>query len=154
MSFFKNLVVWLFISSFSLETYGALPLSDGSGNKLPSLSSMLKQVNPAVVNIATFSTNNQSQNPLMNDPFFRKFFNQRGRNMPEMQKPRKRRQSAGSGVIVDAADGIIMTNYHVVKSSDEVRVSLVDGREFTAEIKGVDPELDIAILKVDAKNLS
>ena len=68
--------------------------------------------------------------------------------------PRKRRQSAGSGVIVDAADGIIMTNYHVVKSSDEVRVSLVDGREFTAEIKGVDPELDIAILKVDAKNLS
>ena len=74
--------------------------------------------------------------------------------MPEMQKPRKRRQSAGSGVIVDAADGIIMTNYHVVKSSDEVRVSLVDGREFTAEIKGVDPELDIAILKVDAKNLS
>jgi Do/DeqQ family serine protease len=74
--------------------------------------------------------------------------------MPEIQKPRKRRQSAGSGVIVDAADGIIMTNYHVIKSSDEVRVSLVDGREFTAEIKGVDPELDIAILKVDAKNLS
>ena len=154
MSLLKNLVFLLFICSFSLKTYGALPLSDDSGNKLPSLSSMLKKVNPAVVNIATFSTNNQAQNPLMNDPFFRKFFNQRGRNMPEMQKPRKRRQSAGSGVIVDAADGIIMTNYHVVKSSDEVRVSLVDGREFTAEIKGVDPELDIAILKVDAKNLS
>ena len=154
MSLLKKLVFLLFVCSFSLETYGALPLSDDSGNKLPSLSSMLKKVNPAVVNIATFSTNNQAQNPLMNDPFFRKFFNQRGRNMPEMQKPRKRRQSAGSGVIVDAADGIIMTNYHVVKSSDEVRVSLVDGREFTAEIKGVDPELDIAILKVDAKNLS
>jgi S1-C subfamily serine protease len=115
---------------------------------------MLKEVNPAVVNIATFSTNNQSQNPLMNDPFFRKFFNQRGRNMPEMHQPGKNSDGAGSGVVGGATKGIIMTNYHVVKSSDEVRVSLVDGREFTAEIKGVDPELDIAILKVDAKNLS
>jgi len=73
---------------------------------------------------------------------------------PESQAPRKRRQSAGSGVIVDAAKGIIMTNHHVIKNSDEVRVSLTDGREFTAEIKGVDPELDIAILHIDAKNLA
>jgi len=142
------------VCSFSITTQAALPLSDDSGNKLPSLSSMLKKVNPAVVNIATFSTNSQAQNPLMNDPFFRRFFDQRGGSMPEMKKPRKRRQSAGSGVIVDAKKGIIMTNYHVVKNSDEVRVSLIDGREFTAEIKGVDPELDIAILKVDAKNIS
>tara|TARA_B110000483_G_scaffold107768_1_gene131428 strand:- start:2721 stop:4085 length:1365 start_codon:yes stop_codon:yes gene_type:complete len=153
MSLFKGLIFFLSVCSFSITTQAALPLSDDSGNKLPSLSSMLKKVNPAVVNIATFSTNNQAQNPLMNDPFFRRFFNQRGRNMPEMKQPRKRRQSAGSGVIVDAKKGIIMTNYHVVKNSDEVRVSLVDGREFTAKIKGVDPELDIAILKVDAKNL-
>lgn len=154
MSLLKGLIFSLSITCFFSETYAALPLSDSSGNRLPSLSSMLKEVNPAVVNIATFSKNNQAQNPLMNDPFFRRFFNGRNQNIPESQKPRKRRQSAGSGVIVDAKNGIIMTNYHVIKNSDEVRVSLIDGREFTAEIKGVDPDLDIAILKVDAKNLA
>ncbi|MFT7267217.1 MAG: Do/DeqQ family serine protease [Porticoccus sp.] len=155
MSQLKRLAFFLFIVCFFSAAHAAFPLSDASGNKLPSLSSMLKQVNPAVVNIATFSTNNQAQNPLMNDPFFKRFFQNRpGQNRPESQAPRKRRQSAGSGVIVDAAKGIIVTNHHVIKNSDEVRVSLVDGREFTAEIKGVDPELDIAILHIDAKNLA
>ena len=154
MSLLKGLIFSLCVTCFCAETYAALPLSDSSGNRLPSLSSMLKEVNPAVVNIATFSTNNQSQNPLMNDPFFKRFFNGRNQNIPESKKPRKRRQSAGSGVIVDAKNGIIMTNYHVIKNSDEVRVSLIDGREFTAEIKGVDPDLDIAILKVNAENLA
>ncbi|MEJ6706820.1 MAG: Do family serine endopeptidase, partial [Porticoccus sp.] len=141
---------------FFSAAHAGFPLSDASGNKLPSLSPMLKQVNPAVVNIATFSTNSQAQNPLMNDPFFKRFFQSRPgqKRRPESQAPRKRRQSAGSGVIVDAAKGIIMTNHHVIKNSDEVRVSLTDGREFTAEIKGVDPELDIAILHIDAKNLA
>ncbi len=134
-------------------TQAGLPLADASGNKLPSLSPMLKQVNPAVVNISTFSTR-EAQNPLLNDPFFRRFFNVPDQEQFQQREPKKREQSAGSGVIVDAKKGIVITNYHVIKGADEVQVSLVDGRAFTAEVKGADPELDIAILKVDAKNLA
>ncbi|TAJ94514.1 MAG: Do family serine endopeptidase [Gammaproteobacteria bacterium] len=135
----------------SVLSHAALPLADSQGRELPSLSPMLKQVNPAVVNIATYSTR-QAYNPLLNDPFFRRFF-----NIPEeefQQQPQKRQQSAGSGVIVDAEKGIIITNVHVIKDADEVQVSLNDGRSFTAKIKGTDPELDIAILEIDADNLS
>ncbi len=138
---------------FIASSQAALPLHDSSGQALPSLSPMLKQVNPAVVNIATFSTQQQANNPLLNDPFFRHFFNiPEGRQSPQ-QAPKKRQQSAGSGVIIDAADGIVMTNYHVIKGADEVQVSLEDGRSFTAEVKGADPELDIAILQIKANDL-
>ncbi|MEH6617847.1 MAG: DegQ family serine endoprotease [Porticoccus sp.] len=147
---------WLFVVSmccFTVVAQASLPLSDGEGNKLPSLSPMLKQVNPAVVNIATFSKQ-QAQNPLLNDPFFRRFFNVPDQQRMPKQAPKKRQQSAGSGVIVDAINGIVMTNSHVIDGADEVQVSLADGRSFSAEVKGSDPELDIAILQIDAKDLS
>ncbi len=147
---------WLFAVSmlcFAAVVQAALPLSDGDGNKLPSLSPMLKQVNPAVVNIATFSKQ-QSQNPLLNDPFFRRFFNVPDQQQMPRQAPKRRQQSAGSGVIVDAQNGIVMTNSHVIDGADEVQISLADGRTFTAEVKGSDPELDIAILQIDAEDLS
>ena len=131
--------------------HATLPAYDSSGRALPSLSPMLKQVNPAVVNIATFSKK-QSYNPLLNDPFFRRFFNLPD-EQPREQAPTKRQQSAGSGVIVDAKKGLVITNYHVIKGADEVQVSLEDGRVFTADIEGSDPDLDIAILKIKAKNL-
>jgi len=133
----------------------ALPLQDSSGNRLPTLAPMLKAVNPAVVNISTYSTQTQNYNPLLNDPFFRHFF-----NIPEeqyrrqQQAPQKRQQSAGSGVIVDAEDGIVMTNFHVIKGADEVQVSLIDGRTFVAEVKGTDPDLDIAVLQIDGDDLA
>lgn len=142
---------WLAIFSifYIAAAHGSLPLEDGQGNKLPSLSPMLKNVSPAVVNIATFSTQ-QIYNPLLNDPFFRRFF-----DIPDQpQAPQRRQRSAGSGVIVSADDGIVITNYHVVKGADEVKVSLMDGREFTADVKGTDPELDIAVLEIDASNLA
>ena len=130
----------------------SLPQTDPQGNPLPSLSTMLKGVNPAVVNIATFSER-QAQNPLLNDPFFRRFF-----NIPDQQeqpqRPQKMQRSAGSGVIIDAKDGIIVTNHHVIKDSDEVRVSLTDGRHFTAKILGSDPELDVAVLQIEGKKLT
>jgi len=129
-----------------------LPNVDAEGKPFPSLAPMLKTVNPAVVNISTSSTLQYSVNPLLNDPFFRRFF-----NIPDQQQhrqaPKKQQQSAGSGVIVNAKDGIVMTNYHVIKDADEVQVSLNDGRSYEAKIIGSDPELDISILKIDAKGL-
>lgn len=149
----KQYLLALSILCFMSMAQAALPLTDMSGNKLPSLAPMLKQVHPAVVNISTFSTR-EVQNPLLNDPFFRRFFNIPDQRQFQQQAPKKREQSAGSGVIIDSENGIVMTNAHVIKGADEVQVSLVDGRTFTAEIKGSDPELDIAILQIDAKNLS
>ncbi len=133
----------------SVVTLAALPLIDSDGNKLPSLAPMLKRVNPAVVNIATFSRQ-QTQNPLLNDPYFRRFF-----DIPDNRRqPQKRQKSAGSGVIIDAKDGIVITNYHVIKDADEVEVALIDGRAFVAQVLGTDPELDIAVLKIDSDDLS
>ncbi len=144
----KYLKIWLIIFVFiQSQLVGAsLPLQDSEGNKLPSLSPMIKKINPAVVNIATFSEQNIN-NPLLNDPFFRRFF-----NIPEnspQHRPQKRKQSAGSGVIVDAKNGYVVTNYHVIKDADEIRVSLNNGKHYLATKLGVDPELDIAVLKIE-----
>ena len=75
-------------------------------------------------------------------------------NPEETRDHKKGQMSAGSGVIVDAKDGIVITNYHVVKEADEVRVSLVDGRHYTAKVLGTDPELDIAVLEIEGSQLS
>ena len=125
------------------------PLQDGDGNQLPSLAPMLEKVNPAVVNISTFATR-QQMNPLLNDPFFRHFFGPG----PYHQAPQqKRSQSAGSGVIVDADKGTVITNFHVIDGADEIKVSLNDGRTFAAKLVGSDPDVDIAILDIDADGL-
>lgn len=131
----------------SVPAFAVWPLQDGDGNQVPSLAPMLEKVNPAVVNISTFATR-QQMNPLLNDPFFRHFFgpNQRA---PQM----KRSQSAGSGVIVDAGEGTVITNFHVIDGADEIKVSLNDGRTFDAKLVGSDPDVDIAILKIEASGL-
>lgn len=144
--------VMMLLMCYLAVGYAAIPTHDSSGQPLPSLAPMLKQVSPAVVNIATYSTQ-QTYNPLMNDPFFRFFFNVPG-GQQFKQEPQRQQQSAGSGVIVDAKEGIVITNYHVIKGADEVHVSLVDGRNFKAKIVGSDSELDIAILKIKADKLT
>ena len=136
----------------SFNVFAGLPFHDSDGNTLPSLAPMLKKINPAVVNIATYSTQ-QAYNPLLNDPFFKHFFARPEQQQPRQKTPQKRQQSAGSGVIVDAKAGRIMTNYHVIKGADEVEVSLIDGRTYQAKVIGTDPELDIAVLTIDAKDL-
>jgi len=143
-------VVWLFSFWVSSVVQAGLPMSDSQGQSLPSIAPMLERVNPAVVNISTFSTR-QIVNPLLNDPFFQRFF-----NLPRDTFPQQRRSqnSAGSGVIVDAEQGTIITNFHVIKGADEVQVGLTDGRSFTARLIGADPEVDIAVLDIDAKGLS
>ncbi|MDF1832008.1 MAG: DegQ family serine endoprotease [Porticoccaceae bacterium] len=138
--------------TMSNPSHAVLPSFDAEGRPLPSLAPMLKSVNPAVVNISTYSTQNNRYNPLLNDPFFRHFF-----NLPDQRQfkqPQKRQQSAGSGVIVDAEKGVVMTNYHVIKGADEIQVALLDGRSYRAKLLGSDPELDIAIVEIDADALT
>ena len=147
-----KVLLFLVATFISVSVSAALPAYDQNGAALPSLSSMLKKVNPAVVNISTFSKKKEAYNPLLNDPVFRRFF-----QIPEQQqrqrKPKKRQQSAGSGVIVDKEKGLVITNHHVVNNADEVHVALIDGRSFPAKIIGNDPELDVALLKIDATAL-
>jgi serine protease Do/serine protease DegQ len=113
------------------------------GQQLPSLAPMLENVTPAVVNIATKSQVRIRENPLFQDPFFRRFF-----DIPEQHRQQRPAQSLGSGVIVDAARGYVLTNNHVIDKADEITVTLQSGRELAAELVGADPETDIAVLKV------
>ncbi|WP_299199098.1 Do family serine endopeptidase [uncultured Amphritea sp.] len=139
---------------FTQTVSANLPISLPNQGPLPSLAPMLEKVNPAVVNIATYSTEVNRYNPLLNDPFFRRFFNIPEDQFQQYRQPERKQQSAGSGVIVNAAEGVVITNYHVIKGADEVQVSLIDGRSFAAQVVGIDPELDIATLKIEAEQLS
>ena len=150
----KNRIFFLLFACSLSSVQAALPNVTVEGKPFPTLAPMLKQVNPAVVNISTFSKRERQYNPLLNDPFFRRFFDLPETPEAEPQAPEKRQQSAGSGVIVGADDGIVMTNYHVIRNADEVYVSLIDGRNLKAEVVGTDPQLDIAILKVEADELT
>jgi serine protease Do/serine protease DegQ len=114
---------------------------------VPSLAPMVKRVSPAVVNIATKGTV-QEQNPLLNDPFFRRFF-----DVPNAPQ-RRQFQSAGSGVIIDAKQGYIITNAHVIENATEITVTLLDNRSLTAKVVGKDEGSDVAVLQVPATNLT
>ncbi len=119
---------------------------------VPSLAPMIRRVSPAVVNIATRGTIRERtpRNPLLEDPFFRRFF-----DVPPDGGQRERPfQSAGSGVIIDARAGHIITNAHVVENASEITVTLQDGRDLKAEIVGADAPSDIAVLKVQPDRLT
>ena len=112
----------------------------------PSLAPMLEGVTPAVVNIYTRQVV-EVQSPLAGDPFFRRFF-----GIPDMPQ-RRESQSLGSGVIVDAERGYVLTNHHVVDNATEVSVQLHDGRTVEAEFIGSDPGTDVALIRIPAENL-
>ncbi|MCE5233659.1 MAG: Do family serine endopeptidase [Mizugakiibacter sp.] len=113
---------------------------------LPSLAPMLTQVTPAVVNISS-KTHVRVRDPFFDDPFFRRFF-----GVPDM--PRERvEQSLGSGVIVDAAKGYVLTNNHVIAGADDITVTLQDGRNFKAKLTGADPDTDVAVVQIPAAGL-
>lgn len=99
---------------------------------------------PAVVNILTSKSMGQNH-PLLKDPFFRRFF---GDRLPKEEE----RSSLGSGVIV-SPDGYILTNNHVIEAADEIQVVLADGRKAGAKVVGTDPETDLAVIRINAKNL-
>ncbi len=115
---------------------------------LPSLAPIIKRTSAAVVGIAVRGTvQNQNNNPLFQDPFFKRFF-----DIPETQQ---QFQASGSGVIVDAQQGYIVTNAHVVENAKDITVTLVDGRELkNTQVKGVDSASDIAVLQVKSSNLT
>ena len=137
------LMALLYLSS----AQAALPRAVG-GQEVPSLAPMLEEVTPAVVNIATEGRVQVRQNPLFADPFFRRFF-----NVPDQPQERKT-QSLGSGVIVDAGRGLVLTNNHVIANAVQVTVTLRDGRHLDAEIVGSDPGTDVAVIKVPAEQLT
>jgi serine protease Do/serine protease DegQ len=142
---------WLVLAVAAPSAPAAMPSAVGD-TPVPSLSPMIKKVSPAIVNIATRGTIHEKgpQNPLLDDPFFRRFF-----DAPQDSGPRERPfQSAGSGVIFDAKAGYIVTNAHVVENASEITVTTQDGRDLKADIVGSDEPSDVAVLKVKTDSLT
>lgn len=163
MRFLKPALVWPLICGLLLATVILQQFPNLAGYKavnLPESSAVISRVQgvasyaaavqaaaPAVVNIYTTKLVRQPINPFFNDPFFQHFFSQ------NLLPQRERLESSlGSGVLV-SADGYLLTNHHVVKDAQEIRVALQDGREVLAQILGSDPDSDLALLKIDLPNL-
>jgi serine protease Do/serine protease DegQ len=132
--------VALLFAAFAAQAQ--VPMRDG----LPTFAPILEKVTPAVVNIAVLQKSPEEQNPLMRDPFFRRFFGAPQQSQPQI--------SAGSGVIVDAKNGYVITNAHVVKDAREIQVTLKNNLRLPATLVGADPGTDIALLKVEGRNLT
>ncbi len=140
----RKKVFAVFLALFCLDAGAQLPgLATRDG--MPTLAPVIERVAPAVVNIAVLVRSPEEQNPLLRDPFFRRFF---GLQAPQPQL------SAGSGVIVDAKNGYVITNHHVIRDASEVAVTLKDNRRFPARLVGSDAGTDIALLKIPAENLA
>ena len=131
---------------FEFPKGAAIPKNE-EGTLITSLAPLVKTVAPAVVNIRVSQTV-KSRSPY-DDEMFRRFF-----GAPNTPNNSREVQSAGSGVIVDAKNGYILTNHHVVSGADKIQISLIDENTLDAEIIGSDPATDIAVLKVEAENLT
>ncbi|HSM31355.1 MAG TPA: trypsin-like peptidase domain-containing protein, partial [Woeseiaceae bacterium] len=146
MSNFRILVASVLLG-LSAATWAALPALVND-EELPSLAPLVEKVSPAVVNIRVSQTVNTGGH--FGDEAFRRFF-----GLPDVPGGGQREvASAGSGVIVDAENGYILTNHHVVDQADQIQISTIDGEVFDAEIVGSDAATDIAVIKVDARGLT
>ena len=140
------MVLGIAIISLISYSHAAIPKNE-EGALITSLAPLVKTVAPAVVNIRVSQTV-KSRSPY-DDEMFRRFF-----GAPNTPNNSREVQSAGSGVIVDAKNGYILTNHHVVSGADKIQISLIDENTLDAEIIGSDPATDIAVLKVEAENLT
>ena len=133
----------------------ALPLEPG-GRPFPSLAPLVEATKPAVVSIAIARPSRSFRNPFQGDPFFERFFgNPRGRPRPQQDSEPLEPQPTGSGVIVDAERGLVITNHHVIQNATEIEVTLSDGRTIAAAVVGSDAGTDVALLELDeADNLT
>ena len=119
-----------------------------NGGELPTLATMVERTRPAVVNIATTGHIDVQKHPLLNDPFFKRFFEGYS-DIPQ----RKETKSLGSGVVIDADRGYIVTNHHVVEGAEEIAITMHNGHHFEAKLIGSDPEADVAVLQADIEGL-
>jgi Do/DeqQ family serine protease len=147
----KQLLIYLTFTGFfgfssQLLAAGLPPAAEGL--PMPSLAPMLERSMPAVVNISTSTNIEVKENPLMQDPFFRQFF-----QIPNESR-HQQKNSLGSGVIIDSDQGLVLTNNHVIDKADKIKVTLNDGRQLNAEVVGTDPEADVAIIQIPADNLT
>lgn len=146
---FQKTICILILSGFlgwAVTASAGLPPSV-DGQPLPTLAPMLEKTTPAVVNIST-TGKVVVRDPFFDDPFFRRFF-----DMPERQRER-RTTGLGSGVIIDAKNGYIVTNSHVIDKAEDIIVTLEDGQRFNAEVIGKDPGADIAVIQIEAQRLA
>ena len=147
----------LFQNSPSLPPSAALaagfPIDEARGG-IPTLSPILNKTAAGVVNIATSATVRQQQNPLLQDPTFRQFFEGMLGQRIDPNPGSRTVEAAGSGVIVDARRGYILTNHHVVDGAEKINVTLADQRQFEATLIGTDTETDIAVLQIEAADLT
>ncbi|MGY6274449.1 DegQ family serine endoprotease [Methylomonas sp. MgM2] len=144
----KTKVLMIFVLGLTCLNANAVLPTQVDGENLPSLAPMLERSMPAVVNISTSTNVRMQDNPLLNDPVFRYFFGIP--NQPRQQQ----RNSLGSGVIIDAEEGFVLTNNHVIDKADKITVTLSDGRQLNAKLIGTDPEADVAVIQVPADNLT
>ncbi|HLF23039.1 MAG TPA: DegQ family serine endoprotease, partial [Burkholderiales bacterium] len=143
---------WMPAAGSAESTTARAPMVAAGPNK--TFVPVVKAVTPAVVNISTtrvVKSRGGDASPLMDDPFFRQFFGEEF--FRRFQIPRERREnSLGSGVIV-SSDGYIVTNNHVIAKADEIKVLMNDKREFVGKVVGTDPKTDLAVVKIDARDL-
>ncbi len=129
--------------------FARAPLFDDSRGVL-TLAPVLEKVTPSVVNIAVLMRVTPQENPLLKDPFFRRFF-----SIPDDQAPpQQHAMASGSGVVIDAAKGYIVTNHHVVKDAERILVTIKDGRQLEGKVVGSDAATDVALIKVEPKDLA
>lgn len=157
------LALWFIVVTLKPEWLNSLPgnsrqvrlgsstiaVQEAPANTLPAVQGSYRDAAriamPSVVNIYTTKGAKQARNPMLDDPFFRKFFGER----PE---PDEKQVSLGSGVVI-SSQGYILTNNHVVEAADEIEVAFADGRKAVAKVVGADPETDLAVVKVALQNL-
>ena len=142
----KYRLIWASLLMFAATASSAALPDSVDGQPMPSLAPLVKEVAPAVVNIRVSQTVS-SQSPY-GDEMFRRFF-----GLPDFEGGSREVASAGSGVIVDADNGYILTNHHVVDGADKIQISLFNDDSLDAEIVGSDAATDIAVIKVDPGNL-
>lgn len=145
----KNLKIFLLVLSglVSMPITAATLPDQVAGVPMPTLAPMLENSMPAVVNISTTTNVHQQNNPLMNDPVFRRYF-----RVPNQRQQQK--NSLGSGVIVNKDEGYVLTNNHVIDKADKITVTLSDGRQLNAKLLGTDPEADVAVIQIPPDHLT
>jgi len=123
------------------------------GAAYPSLAPLLRRVTPAVVNIAVDAVVRIEENPLLSDPDFRRFMERFGMEVPE-EGDTERRQSVGSGLIVDSGRGYVLTNKHLLEGATAIEVTLKDRRSYRARLLGSDEGTDLAVLQIPAVDIT